>query len=86
VPMPDMNQIRAYILDKLGAAARSDVADSAHLVDDFGLDSFGFLTLVTSVEEHFGVELDLLDADPAEFLTLGGLIRCIGSCHSGEPT
>ncbi len=39
------------------------------------LDSLGFVDLITFIESHEGCRVDLIDADPSEFVTVKGLCR-----------
>ena len=47
------------------------------LTDTGLVDSLGFINLLMSAEEQFGVEVDLARYDPREFSTVGGFARCI---------
>lgn len=80
--MPGAEQIRAFILAEARKAAAAkglgtlEITDDLHLVDAGLLDSISFLGLIAALEEQFGAAVDLADADPAEFFTVGGLTRC----------
>ncbi len=54
--------------------ARAVAIDPATSLVRVGLlDSLGFTELIAAIETRFDVELDLLSADPEEFMTLAGL-------------
>ena len=74
-------EIRAFILEQIAGSLRAGapVSDELHLLDAGVLDSVGFVTLIAALEEHLGGEIDLGEADPDEFLTVGGLARCAHS-------
>jgi acyl carrier protein len=59
--------------------ARRDLDDSFNLLEGGLLDSFGFLNLVSALEEKTGRQIDFSDLDPSEFTTLGGLVRWLSS-------
>ena len=79
-----LEEIKAHIKEKLALAAKRKNLDVGQLHDnenffEFGiLDSLGFLELVASVEERFGLEVDFSEADPVEFTHLNGLAAL---CH-----
>lgn len=53
----------------------ADLAMDCNLVAEGLLDSFAFIELIADIEDRIGAELDLSEMDPAEFTTVGGLIR-----------
>lgn len=74
---------RAYLVSYLNdlaerlGAADLQLADDTRLLDTGVVDSVGFIELVIAAEDHFGITLDLARHDPAEFTTLGGLVRAV---------
>lgn len=57
------------------------VDERTNLLEEGIIDSLEFLDLLAALEERSGVELDLLDADPASFMTIGGLVaELTGAC------
>ena len=50
-------------------------------IDSGLIDSFGFLELIAAIEEAFDIEIDFSDKDPAEFLSLRGLVESIASAE-----
>ncbi len=84
--MLDFTEVRSFIIDSARRSARKligDKVDEIEIRDDTSLvasglvDSLGFMNLLMMIEERFGVEVDLLDEDPVEFTTLGGLSRVV---------
>lgn len=79
--MSSADVIREFIVEYLAQRAREkalgafEPRDELHMVDSGLLDSFAFLELLAHLEERFGFAVDLSEADPGEFLTLGGLSR-----------
>jgi D-alanine--poly(phosphoribitol) ligase subunit 2 len=41
------------------------------------LDSLQFLTLITQLEEKFGLDIDFSAFDPEEFRTVNGFVSCL---------
>lgn len=62
--------------DLLGLEA-PEFYDELHLTGSGIFDSMDFFALITDAEEHFGMEIDFAEHDPAEFTTLGGFVRCV---------
>lgn len=54
----------------------SDVDPDVNLVGKGILDSLGFVTLMSSIEQNFDIELDFGGADPERFTTIQGLVEC----------
>lgn len=53
------------------------IGDDTHLLLDGVLDSYGFLQLILDLEGQLGAPMDFAGKAPAEFGTLGGLVRLI---------
>lgn len=49
--------------------------DSASLLAATNLDSLGVVELLVSIEEEFGVSIDIVTIDPVSLLTISGLTR-----------
>lgn len=80
--MVEQKEVEQYIIEAARRAARQLIGDDVDGIPICGttdlvaagvLDSLGFTTLLMDVEQRFGVEVDLVDMDPAEFSTVGGL-------------
>ncbi len=71
--------IAAWVDDHLsrGESEKLDLTADTSLVGESLLDSLAFLDLVAELESTHGVELDFSDADPEQFVTLGGLARLV---------
>ncbi len=77
------NSIRDFVTGRLiekvqllGLEA-PELSDDLHFTGSGIFDSMDFFALITDAEEHFGMEIDFTEHDPAEFTTLGGFVRCI---------
>lgn len=75
--------VRAFLIaylqelsERLGVIDQQ-FGDETRLLDTGVVDSVGFIELVLATEDEFGVSLDLDRHDPAEFTTLGGLVRAV---------
>ncbi len=74
---PTTEQVRAFVLADLADAFAEHGIDPATVGDDFDLltsgviDSFGILELISSVNEHFGIEIDFEELDPEGLTVLG---------------
>ncbi|MBI3817482.1 MAG: acyl carrier protein [Planctomycetes bacterium] len=55
--MADLEPIRQYFLQKIGGDRSLLPADSASLIDEGILDSFGLAELVASIEKSYGVKI-----------------------------
>ena len=80
VAAPDVRDFLVAYLSDLGqrlGVAQLPLSDQTQLFNTGVVDSVGFIELVLATEERFGISLDLDRHDPAEFTTLGGLIRAV---------
>ena len=74
--------VRRFVSDRVQAQAQQRKQHIDQLTDDLNLvetglfDSLGFVELIATVEEEFGVEVDFGEMDPDTFTTLGGIVRC----------
>jgi acyl carrier protein len=50
-----------------------DLSGDTDLVQTGVVDSIAFIDLIVALERKTGVEMDLFDTDPSEFVTLDGL-------------
>lgn len=49
------------------------------------LDSFGFLDLIMHIESKAGLQIDLAEADPAEFAVVRGLCNLALKSQAAQP-
>jgi acyl carrier protein len=54
-----------------------EIDENVNLVGSGLIDSLGFMNLLMKVEDHFDLEVDLDDRDPADFTTLNGLVAAV---------
>lgn len=54
-----------------------EIDENVNLVGSGLIDSLGFMNLLMKVEDHFDLEVDLDDRDPADFTTLNGLVATV---------
>ena len=78
---PSIDVVKSYLhqyfqpqIDALGLGAPTD---EMNLVESGLIDSFGLMTLVQTVEEHFSVEVDLSEVDIEDFTTFAGFVRAV---------
>jgi acyl carrier protein len=88
--MPDRNQIvsdlkRILTQDLFVAIPESEIRLNDSLADDLGIDSVGFVELVTLVEEKYGIEIDSRDANSESLRTLDALSGFILSKTHNRP-
>ena len=70
-----LEEVKAILADVLGLgdAALAMTADSPLLGSVPELDSMGVVSLITALEEHFGISIDDDDIGASTFETLGSL-------------
>lgn len=79
----DKTKIKQYIIATLEKKANqlgieNEIFDDNYFIMGSGiLDSLDFITLITDIENEFGVNVDFSDEDPEVFSTLSGFIKCI---------
>tara|TARA_B100000315_G_scaffold118277_1_gene108410 strand:- start:1329 stop:2129 length:801 start_codon:yes stop_codon:yes gene_type:complete len=82
------NNVRSYIVHKFDEKLRKINKDFESTLSDCDLmelvDSFGFLDLLTELENEFGVEVNFEEFDPEDFTTLNNLSHCIGDLIPGK--
>ena len=49
-----------------------DYENETALIDDHILDSFGIITLISEIEEHFDIEVDAAEMTPENFTEASG--------------
>jgi acyl carrier protein len=75
--------VRDFLTAKYSGSIKGMGLDPATLTDDFDfllsgvVDSFGILEMVSSIEEQFGIELDLTSLDAEQMTLLGPLSRYV---------
>ncbi len=52
-----------------------DIPDDFDLLEEGVIDSFGIIVMITSLEEHFGIKIDLEKLDAEDFTIIGPLSR-----------
>lgn len=63
----------------------SQLSDDENLIETGWLDSIAVLELLVYLEKHTGNKIDLSEADPEDFSTLGGLVRqAVGAAPSAS--
>ena len=55
----------------------SSLQSHTHLTESGILDSFDYLSLISQIEKKIGMDLDLSEADPMDFLTVAGLAKIL---------
>ena len=70
-------QVQALLIDWIKANRRTsqnmEITPETELLGSGILDSFAFLDLIVYVESKTGLQIDLADADPADFAVVRGL-------------
>jgi acyl carrier protein len=78
-------QVRALILRHLAEPLSAAGVEQQKITEDFDLrlhgvlDSFGFVTLLTYLEQQLGAALTVVDLEPADLTRVGPLSRHIAS-------
>jgi acyl carrier protein len=77
------DEVRDFLTAKYSEAIRGMGLDPAAVGDDFDfllsgvVDSFGILEMVSSIEQQFGIELDLASLEAEQMTILGPLSRYV---------
>lgn len=71
-----MATIATFLKTSLPQIRAGEIDEGTGLISN-GLDSLSILELVTFLNERFGVEVDDLDFDPANFETVGTLVAMV---------
>jgi acyl carrier protein len=86
----DPATVRQFLVSKYSTQILAMGLDPSEIPNDFDffvrgiIDSFGILEMISSVEDEFGVRLDLAALDPEQLTVLGSLIRYIA--ETAQPT
>lgn len=67
--------IRKFVEARHGPV--SQLTSATDLIDAGMIDSFGFIELVSVLEETFQVQLDFADLEPEQFTRMGSLVELI---------
>ncbi len=84
------DQVREYVLERLGGRLREGGFEPTTVADDFDLlrsgvvDSLGLLELIAEVNDHFGIDVDFEELDPEALTILGPFARHVASA-AGAP-
>ena len=54
-----------------------DYENETTLIDDHILDSFGIITLISEIEEHFDIEIDAAEMTPENFNSAAAMWKMI---------
>lgn len=60
--MNELEVIREIVQDVLNYPAEK-ITEDTNLVDDIGADSLDLFQIITAIEDHYGIELDMDHAD-----------------------
>jgi acyl carrier protein len=80
---PTAEDVREFLIAKYSGAIGGIGRDLGTIPDDFDfllsgvVDSFGILEMVSSIEQQFGIELDLASLDAEQMTILGPLSRYV---------
>jgi acyl carrier protein len=78
-----IEKVRDFLTTKYAESMRSTGLDPAAVPDNFDfllsgvVDSFGILEMVSSIEQQFGIELDLANLDAEQMTIVGSLARYV---------
>ena len=84
-------EVRQFLLAKYSKQLSAMRVQPAEVPDDFDfflrgvIDSFGIIEMVGSVEEQFGIELDLSNLDAEQMTILGPLSRYVAQNARPRP-
>ena len=62
----------------------NDFASSAAFFEDALLDSFDLLSLISMLEEKYGIQVDGLDIVPENFMDVDAIIALVGKSRKGD--
>jgi acyl carrier protein len=70
--------IKGFIAEELAPDLdSSELDDEESLLDSGVLDSFGILSLLTFIQERYGVEIPAEDIEPENFETISAIARTV---------
>lgn len=81
--MRNEDEIRDFLVGAVRAVVRSrggpgvSVDDDLDLIESGLFDSMGYVRLIASLEERFGIAIDFGELEPEEMVRLGGLVRAV---------
>jgi acyl carrier protein len=82
-------QLQQLVIDWIKANKRTsnrvEIAFDTELLGTGILDSFGFLDLIMYIESKTGLQVDLADADPSEFVVVRGLCNLALRSQAAQP-
>ncbi len=62
----------------------NDFESSADFFEDALLDSFDLLSLISMLEEKYGIQVDGLDIVPENFMDVDAIIALVGKSRKGN--
>ncbi len=84
--------VRAHILERFREPLKALGLSPEEVPEDFDLlsegiiDSLGILEMISTMEEHFGIELDYEELDPEDLTILGPFCRFVAERSGRENT
>jgi acyl carrier protein len=76
--MSHLQQLRAILTSTLGLGTMHLDEDTALLGNLPELDSMAVISLITAIEQHFGIDVDDDEISARHFATLGSLASFVG--------
>lgn len=71
--------VRDYLIESSGLASLPEFTNDDDLLAIGAIDSEAFLELMLLLEQEFGVEIDLLEIDPQNLVSIDGISKTIRS-------
>lgn len=71
--------VRGYLIESSGLASVRQFTNEDDLLAIGAIDSEAFLELMLLLEQEFGVEIDLLETDPQNLVSIDGISKTIRS-------
>lgn len=82
-------QLQQFVIEWIKANKRTsnhgEISGDTELLGTGILDSFGFLDLIVHIESQTGLQIDLAEADPAEFAIVRGLCNLALKSQVAQP-
>ena len=83
------DQLQQLVVEWIKANKRTsnrlEISGDTELLATGILDSFGFLDLIMHIESKAGLQIDLAEADPAEFAVVRGLCNLALKSQAAQP-
>jgi acyl carrier protein len=83
------DQLQQLVVEWIKANKRTsnhlEISGDTELLGTGILDSFGFLDLIMHIESKAGLQIDLAEADPAEFAVVRGLCNLALKSQAAQP-